>query len=189
MALIAADHPQAYSNRIDLFNRRRGSGESIWEIKQRIGMVSFEQQVRYRKPITAFKVVLSGFFDSIGLYRRATPEQRRRAEAWIQRLGLEAVASRPFIHLSHGERRMVLLARAVVKEPEVLILDEPYQGLDVVNRRRVLTQVDLIAAAGSQLIFVTHHSRELPHCITHRLYLSGPGNPGVYKITKARDAI
>jgi len=188
MALVAADHPQAYANRIHLFGRRRGSGESIWEIKQRIGMVSFDQQVRYRKPISAFNVVLSGFFDTLGLYRRATAGQQRQARRWIGRLNLKALAQRPFIHLSHGERRLVLLARAAVKEPRLLILDEPCQGLDAANRRRVLTEVDRIAA-GSQLIYVTHHPRELPRCITHRLRLPAPGSGGTPEITAAGKSV
>ncbi|MGB5987274.1 MAG: ATP-binding cassette domain-containing protein [Desulfobacterales bacterium] len=174
MALIAADHPQAYANRIELFGRQRGSGESIWEIKQRIGMVSFEQQVRYQTSITAFQVILSGFFDSVGLYRRASSDQMQQARASVRRLNLGALASRPFNQLSHGERRLVLLARAVVKTPQVLILDEPCQGLDPLNRQRVLAQVERIAKAGSQLIFVTHHLRELPSVITHQLRLPGP---------------
>ena len=184
MALISADHPQAYANQIFLFGQRRGSGESIWEIKRHIGMVSFEQQVRYQAAITAFEVVLSGFFDSIGLFRLASAGQRRHTWDWIQRLGLEKLAPTPFTRLSQGERRLALLARAVVKRPRVLILDEPCQGLDPVNRRRVLRAVDQVAQAGCQLIFVTHHPGELPQCITHQLHLPGPREKGPIKIKR-----
>ena len=142
--LITADNPQAYANRIYLFGRRRGSGESIWDIKQRIGIVSSEFQIRYRKPITAFEVVLSGFFDSVGLYRHASAGQKQMAEQWMAVLGIAHKSDKIFNQLSYGEQRMVLLARAMVKMPLMLILDEPCQGLDRTNRHRILEAIDII---------------------------------------------
>ena len=88
LSLITGDNPQAYANEIYIFGKRRGSGESIWEIKRRIGLISSELQIRYRKPITAFEVVLSGFFDSVGLYRDYTPEQKETADRWMEMLGI-----------------------------------------------------------------------------------------------------
>jgi molybdate transport system ATP-binding protein len=142
--MVSGDHPQAYANDIYLFGKRRGSGESIWEIKQRLGVVSSEFQMNYRKPISAFDVVLSGFFDSVGLYRRADSGQVTTAQAWIKRLGLGHLKAKRYDLLSFGERRMILMARAVVKDPEILVLDEPCQGLDPANRRRILCLVDVI---------------------------------------------
>jgi molybdate transport system ATP-binding protein len=176
LEMISADHLQAYANAIFLFGRRRGSGESIWEIKQQIGLVSSALQVRYRQKLSGFEVVLSGFFDSVGLFRRASPTQRAQAREWIARLKIEALAEAPFVRLSSGQRRMVLIARAVVKAPALLILDEPCQGLDARNRKRVLAMVEHIGAqTTTNLLFTTHHADEHPPCMTHELRLSTDG--------------
>ncbi len=168
--LITADNLQAYANEIYLFGKRRGSGESIWDIKQRIGMMSSEFQIRYRKPISAFEVVLSGFFDSVGLYRTATPAQKQTADQWMAVLGIADKSDKTFNQLSYGEQRMVLLARSMVKIPQILILDEPYQGLDRTNRRRILDAIDVIGRhSGTNIIYVTHYPAEIPACMTHML--------------------
>jgi len=168
--LITTDNLQAYANEIWLFNRRRGSGESIWEIKQRIGMMSSEFQIRYRKPLSAYGVVLTGFFDSVGLYRHASSEQKRTADQWMKILGIADNSANIFNRLSHGEQRMVLLARALVKMPQILILDEPCQGLDRANRQRFLDAIDVIGHhSGTNIIYVTHYSDEIPACMTHML--------------------
>lgn len=172
VGLLTGDHPQAYANRIHLFGRRRGTGETIWEIKSRIGIVSPDLQVRYRRKQSGNDVVVSGFFDSIGLYRRVSEAQRLEANQWLERLGIQRLAERRFDRLSTGEKRMVLFARAMVKKPDLLILDEPCQGLDTDNRRQVLETIDRIAASSlTSLIYVTHHRDERPRCITHELAL------------------
>jgi molybdate transport system ATP-binding protein len=168
--LITADNLQAYANEIYLFGKRRGSGESIWDIKTRIGMMSPEFQIRYRKPIAAFDVVLSGFFDSVGLFRNASAGQRQTAGHWMTVLGVIDKSDKIFSRLSYGEQRMVLLARAMVKVPQILILDEPYQGLDRTNRQRILDAIDVIGRhSGTQIIYVTHYLDEIPACMTHIL--------------------
>jgi molybdate transport system ATP-binding protein len=185
LRLISADHLQAYANEIYLFGRRRGTGESIWEIKQRIGMVSSEFQVRYRKSITGFEVVLSGFFDSVGLFRHASQAQREQATDWVARLQIERLAEKPFDRMSSGQQRMVLIARAVVKDPALLILDEPCQGLDVRNRERVLAMVAHIGSATpTNLIFTTHHADERPPCMTHELRLAKDGEWAIRRLSE-----
>ncbi|MFW6333175.1 MAG: ATP-binding cassette domain-containing protein [Thermodesulfobacteriota bacterium] len=170
LSLITGDNVQAYANDIRLFGRPRGSGESIWDIRGHIGLVSSELQIHYRKRLTVLETVLSGFFDSVGLYRHATENQRRTASEQLARLGLEDMADRRFDRLSYGEQRMILLARAVVKSPELLVLDEPCQGLDRRNRETVLEMIDAIGRSpNTQLIYVTHHPGEIPGCITHQL--------------------
>ncbi|GBC59912.1 hypothetical protein DENIS_0854 [Desulfonema ishimotonii] len=179
LRMVAGDHPQAYANEIYLFGRRRGTGESIWEIRRHIGLVSCELQIRYRKALKAEDVVVSGFFDSVGLYRRATAEQREIAREWVRVLGIEDRASRRFDQLSCGEQRMVLLARSVVRSPRLLILDEPCQGLDSANRERVIALADRIGRnTRTQIIYVTHHPDEMPACVTCILRLPRADAPG-----------
>jgi molybdate transport system ATP-binding protein len=170
LRLISADHLQAYANEIYLFGRRRGTGETIWEIKQRMGVLSPEFQIGYREAITVRDAVLSGLFDSVGLYRRTTPEQERQADGLLAFLGLDGLSAENFVQLSYGEKRMALLARALVKSPELLLLDEPCQGLDPGNTRRLIDAVDAIAReTGTQILYVSHRRDEFPKCITHLL--------------------
>ena len=168
--LVTGDNPQAYANKIYLFGKRRGSGESIWDIKSRTGIVSSEFHIRYRKPVTAFEVVLSGFFDSVGLYRNASTEQKENAEHWLEVLGIADKSDRIFNQLSYGEQRMLLLARSLVKMPRILILDEPYQGLDRINRGRIIDTIDVIGGhSETNIIYVTHYPDEIPSCMTRML--------------------
>lgn len=181
LRLIAADHLQAYANEIYLFGKRRGSGESIWEIRRRIGWISAEVQLGYRKQMSVTDVVLSGFFDSVGLYQKSTPSQIAIARQWLEILGIEEMADRRFNRLSHGEQRMVLLARAMVKSPLLLILDEPCQGLDPANRRKILKLIHTIGRnPRTHLLYVTHHEAEIPSCITHVLNFT-PSSDGHFR--------
>jgi molybdate transport system ATP-binding protein len=170
LRLITGDDLQGYANKLMLFGRRKGSGESVWEIKQQIGYVSDEVQLRYQKKMSGFDVVCSGFFDSIGLYRHCTHSQKQTALQWFRKTGAEHL-SRPFFSkLSFGQKRMVLILRAMVKTPRLLILDEPCNGLDQANRQKLLEMLDIIGrSAASNLIYVSHRLDEVPDCITHRL--------------------
>ena len=173
LSLILADNPQAYANDITLFGKRRGTGESIWEIKQNIGWVAPELQLYYPRGATCWDVVCSGWFDSVGLYRECSPPQREVALAWLRRFDLAARAQTAFDQVSEGEQRLALLARALVKNPALLVLDEPCQGLDAGNRDRVLQAVELIGSRpNTSMIYVTHRADELPSSITHVLRLS-----------------
>jgi molybdate transport system ATP-binding protein len=174
LSLIQGDHPQAYANQITLFGQRRGSGESIWQIKAHIGWVSPELHLYYPTRSPCLDVVCSGFHDSVGLYRASTAREQRTARAWLARLGIDDCATRPFGELSEGQQRLVLLARALVKRPQLLVLDEPCQGLDAANQRRILQVVDAVGdTAGSSVIYVTHDPGALPRIITHLLRLDG----------------
>jgi molybdate transport system ATP-binding protein len=172
LSLIMADNPQAYANEIYLFGRRRGSGESIWEIKSRIGWMSPELQLYYRYGFSCMDVICSGFFDTIGLYRACSNSQRESAMEWLKIFGLQNSEGHPFHTMSAGEQRLTLLGRALVKRPELLVLDEPCQGLDKAHRGYINNILDGLCEDKSlTIIYVTHHLEELPHCITHVMRL------------------
>jgi len=172
LSLILADHPQAYRNHLRLFGRRRGSGESIWEIKRKIGWVSPELQIFYERPLSCFETVCSGFFDSVGLYRQPDETQQAVASGWVEAFGLDQLADRPLLQLSAGQQRLALLARAMVKHPPLLILDEPCQGLDARQRTAFLDLLDaLCSQAPLTLVYVSHDPEEIPQAVTHHLRL------------------
>ncbi|MCF8078012.1 MAG: ATP-binding cassette domain-containing protein [Desulfobacterales bacterium] len=177
--MIAGDHLQAYANEIYLFGRRRGTGESIWEIKRRISLISPELQLRYRKPVSVMTAVLSGFTDSVGFYRQASDKEIAEAGRWLAFVGLGHRAEDRLDRLSYGERRRVLLARCMVKSPDLLILDEPCQGLDPQMRKRFLTLIDRIGRRKRpSILYVTHQSDEVPSCVRQVIRLeSTPGPP------------
>ena len=167
IGLITGDHPQVNSNDVRLFGKQPGHGCSVWELKQRVGMVSPEMHLFFPGEVPCADVVASGFFDSTGLYEEPQPAQKRQAHKWLRRLGLARFASEPFSALSLGEQRLVLLARAMVKEPCLLLLDEPCQGLDEPHRRLILQLVDSRTFARSALVYVTHRDDELPRSVSH----------------------
>lgn len=173
LKLITGDHLQGYANDLILFGQRKGSGESVWEIKQQIGYMADDLQLRYQKKMSGLDVVCSGFFDSVGLYRRCTKNQIAMARQWLDYTKTDHLASRPFSKLSFGQQRMLLIVRAVVKTPRLLILDEPCNGLDANNRRRLLNMLDRIVTRGlTNLLYVSHRPDEMPRCITHQIALS-----------------
>ena len=172
LSLIYADNPQSYANTIYLFDRKRGSGESIWDIKKRIGYVSPEMHLFYMENVPVLNIVSSGFFDSIGLFRKCTERQQQVALAWMRVFGIEELKDRSFLTLSSGEQRLALLARAFVKDPDLIILDEPLHGLDVSNKKKVAAIIEQFCSRpGKTLIYVTHYPHELPACVDKRFEL------------------
>lgn len=186
LSLITADNPQAYINDIALFGKPRGSGESIWDIKKKIGFVSPELHLYFlrKTKLTAFKttssttdmnclnVVISGFHDEIGSVSEATNYQQQMAREWLKTLHLEYLQDKNFSEVSLGEQRMLLLLRALVKNPPLLILDEPCQGVDYEQSQRFVELLDLVCTSlDSTLIYVSHSPDEIPSCITHKIEL------------------
>ena len=192
LSLVCADNPQSYACDIELFGHRRGTGESIWDIKKHIGYVSPEMHRAYLKNLPALDIVASGLFDTVGLFMHATDEQLETCRRWMEVFGIGGLADRPYLRLSSGEQRLCLLARAFVKDPDLRILDEPMHGLD--QRRCTLVKgiIDAFKRGSSSLpcsplpstvqsqphsprktlVMVTHYESELPSCITHRLTLT-----------------
>ena len=172
LSLVCADNPQGYACDISLFGNQRGCGESIWEIKKRIGYVSPEMHHSYLRPLPTVNVVASGLKDTVGLYIRPTAAEKEQCKRWLDVFGIGHLAERSFLTLSSGEQRLALVARAFVKNPDLLILDEPLHGLDDSNRRRVIDMIERYCQQdGKTLIMVTHYEEELPPCINKHLYL------------------
>lgn len=173
LSLVCADNPQSYACDIALFGNKRGSGESIWDIKRHIGYVSPEMHRAYKRDLPALQIVASGLKDTVGLYAHPTPQEYDTCRFWMSVFGIKALEKRTFMKLSSGEQRLVLLARAFVKDPELLILDEPLHGLDNRNRQMVHEIIDAFCTRRDKtLIMVTHYESELPSCIDHHIRLT-----------------
>ncbi len=157
---------------ITLFDRKRGTGESIWDIKKRIGYISAEMHLYFRENQLCKKVVASGLFDTQGLFRQCTDAQYEKAQQVMDVFGIGHLAERPFLQTSDGEQRLVLLARTMIKNPDLLILDEPLHGLDAVNKARAKQLINQYAAqTGRTLILVTHEPENVPECVDRHFEL------------------
>ena len=168
LSMVYADNPQSYACDIALFGRPRGTGESIWEIKKHIGYVSPEMHRSYCRRYPALDIVASGLHDTIGLYKKITDQEREACRVWMNIFGITHLEGSDFLELSSGEQRMILLARAFVKNPTLLILDEPLHGLDRHNRTLVMEIIKAFCAQPQKtLIIVTHYPEELPTTIDH----------------------
>ncbi|WP_161888385.1 ATP-binding cassette domain-containing protein [Pontibacter russatus] len=182
LSLINADNPQAYANRVTLFDRRRGSGESIWDIKRHIGFVSPELFQYFPGSEPCEHVIESGFYDAVGLNRKSHPAKQARVLRWMQLLHMESLAGKPYRQVSVSGQRLCLLARALVKNPPLLILDEPCQGFDSRQQEHFKSVVDAICASSNlTLIYVSHYQHEIPESVQNVMHLEN----GKARIEKA----
>ena len=171
--LITGDHPQCYCNDIFVCGYQRGSGESIWQIKQHMGIVSNSLHLAYTVGVSALNTIVSGFYDSIGLYQQPTDKQLAIGRQWLELMAMQSQADIPFSHLSFGAQRLLLIARAMVKHPALLLLDEPCQGLDDINRQLVLALIERICEfENTTVIYVSHHGVDKIRGIDRHLDLS-----------------
>lgn len=183
LELITGDNMQVFSNDVRIFGARRGSGETIWDIKRRLGIVSYRLHVEYRMVgASLLDVLVSGFKDSIGLYEKASDSEIAAARKWLALGGFSGSEGKGFNSLSYGEQRAILILRAVVKAPEILILDEPCHGLDEKFRQKILDLLETVAASGTTtLLHVTHDPTEALECEKHILEFH-PNEDPMYKI-------
>lgn len=171
LSLVNGDHPQSYANTLYLFGKRRGSGESIWDIKQHIGLISPEFHWYFDATSTVWQSVASGFYDSVGLFNQLPYSKSIIVDELINYFGLEENKNDLLKTLPLGKQRLVLLARTIIKNPELLILDEPCQGLDKQQTQHFNRLVDELCSNGMTLIYVGHFESQLPSCLEKRILL------------------
>lgn len=172
LSLIQVDNPHVYGQDILLFGLRPEPGIGLWRVRRHLGWYCPELQMHFPSDQTCLAVVSSGFSSTLGLYDRTSPRQRQQAREWLARFNLIDAAARPLSALSAGDQRLVLLARALVKRPRLLLLDEPCQGLDGGHRELVLEAIDqVVLETGATLVFTTHYPQEMPRCIQRILVL------------------
>ena len=185
LSLIYGDNPKAYANKIYLFGKKRGTGESIWDIKKQMGFVSPELHAFFDKHISCFSAVASGYFDTMGLYRKLTEAQSHQVDSWLRQVGLYGVKDKKLSEISTGQQRLVMLLRAFVKNPTLLILDEPCQGLDQWQTEAFVKLVeDYCNRTGASLIYISHYASEVPSVVSQVIELLGDGKGG-YQLYEA----
>ena len=173
LSMIYGDHPQAYSKNLELFDRKRGSGETIWEIKEKIGFMSPELFQYFPGNYSCLQVVESGFYDTIGIFKRESAKDKKTAEALMEIMGIKGIQHKLLADVSTTQQRLTLLARALIKNPYLLILDEPCQGFDKVQQIHFRKIIDTVAQLSNMaIIYGTHHEEQLPECIDKKFKLS-----------------
>jgi len=172
LSLITGDNPQAYANEIFLFDRRRGSGETIWEIKSKIGYISPEMHLHFEMSQTLHDAVASGFFDTIGLFKILSEEQEQIVMRWLRLFDIEKFSEFQLSQLPASQQRLALIARALVKFPPLLILDEPGQGLDPAQLSKLKKLINHICEeTGVTLIYISHYKEDIPEVVTKYIEL------------------
>ncbi|MHA4896730.1 ATP-binding cassette domain-containing protein [Pedobacter sp. PWIIR3] len=171
LSLVCGDHPQAYSNDFSLFGHQRGTGESIWDIKKRIGLISPELHWYFDPSATVWQSVASGFYDSSGLFCEPGSTKHAQVNELLDYFALLEHSKVLMNELPLGKQRLALLARTIIKNPELLILDEPCQGLDQQQTQHFNRLVDGLCKNGTTLIYVGHFESQLPECIEKRILL------------------
>jgi len=189
LTMINGDNPKAYNQDLTLFGKRKGTGETVWEIKQKVGYLTPSMTDLFSTRHTVEEMIVSGFLDSIGLYKTPTDIQLRLANEWIDLIEMSHLKNKPFCTLSLGQQRLALVARAMVKHPPLLILDEAMSGLDDHNASIVISLINKIAEESkTTILFVSHRIEEglLPNNI-FELIPTESGSIGKVKVaTKAQ---
>ena len=183
LSLITGENAKGYGQNLYLFGHKKGSGESIWDIKKQIGYFSNEMAASYQNSHTLEQMILSGFFDSVGLYNEPTLQQKKIVQQWLDLIGLNQLKNRIFKQLTIGQQRLALIVRAVLKHPPLVILDEPLEGLDDENSSLITQLINiLITETTMTIIYVSHRieSSLSPKAI-FELSPSSDGSKGIIK--------
>lgn len=161
LSLITGDNPKGYGQDLILFGRKKGSGETVWSIKEKIGYFTASMTDLFNRYNSVEQMVISGFFDSIGLYTKPSERQIKLAHEWLSLIGILQQKQTPFYKLSLGQQRLIMIVRAMVKHPPLLILDEPTVGLDDDNVAIVTALINKMAAESSTaILYVSHRAEE-----------------------------
>lgn len=160
LKLITGDIPQVYANEIKILGKKLGKNINLWDLKSKIGIVSPEIQLNYLSNLTGFEVVISGLFDSIGLYKTATRRDKLKVSRLAREMGIEDLIEKDYLKLSNGQKRLILIARALIKSPKIVIMDEPTTSLDPANRQKVLNLILSLANSNTTLLLVSHYPSE-----------------------------
>jgi molybdate transport system ATP-binding protein len=172
LSLINGDNPQAYANDIILFDRKRGTGESIWDIKSKIGFVSPELFQYFPTDNSCLQVIESGFYDTMGLFRPSNRKKAAFALRWMKALEIDHYTRVLLKNIPASAQRLCLLARALIKNPTLIILDEPCQGMDMHQQRHFKMLIDTICELSNvTFIYVTHYQHEIPDSVDKVLRL------------------
>ena len=184
LSLITGDNPKGFGQNLFLFGRKKGSGESVWDIKKQIGIFTTSMTDLFQKGHTLEQMILSGFFDSIGLYNEPTNLQKQIVAQWLEVIEMTALAKKRFIDLSIGQQRVALIVRAVLKNPPLLILDEPVEGLDDENVDLVIQLINTIKEETNvTILYVSHRIEDgLAPTSVFELIPSPTGSTGEIKI-------
>ncbi len=188
LSLINGDHPQAYANELYLFGNKRGSGESIWDIKERIGLISPEFHWYFDGSSTVWQCVASGLYDNFGLELHLPFSKAKKVDELIEYFGITAIKNETLATLPLGKQRLVLLARTIIKNPELLILDEPCQGLDPEQTKYFNLLVDELCSNGMTLIYVGHYESEIPNTLEKKIILEN-GEVKAIKAVKTTELV
>lgn len=172
LSLVNGDNPQAYANDIILFDRKRGSGESIWDIKKQTGYVSPELYQYFPTDSSCLHVIESGFYDTIGLFRPADSAREEICKQWMFLMNIQQYAYKLFSMVPTSAQRLCLLARALVKNPTLLILDEPTQGLDITQQQFFTRLIDEYCNLSNvTVIYVSHYEHHIPKAVDKHIRL------------------
>lgn len=169
ISLIYADNPQAYANELILFDHRRGTGESIWDIKKNIGFTSPELHLYFDGRFTCGEVLITGLFDGMYIKRQPTPQEAELMDCLLAYFGITSLKNVLFSRVSAGEQRIILFLRALVKNPPLLLLDEPFQAFDSSTIEKAKELLNLFGDELRSMIFITHYADEIPDCVDHVL--------------------
>lgn len=189
LSLINGDHPQSYANTLYLFGNKRGSGESIWDIKKHIGLISPEFHWYFDATSTVWQSVASGLYDTVGLFRQLPHTKSKLVDEILAFFGLNDNKYELLNTLPLGKQRLVLLARTIIKNPELLILDEPCQGLDALQTKYFNGFIDELSGNGMTIIYVGHLESDLPHCLEKRIELKNGKVKSIVQIIKNKPLI